>query len=173
MNALRATNKELRDAVSRIKKHDISSSSHRLSMTPIEKLDHRICEIHKKYDDLQLEARSKEAKLKALKDQLDELKKDGDTVKANIQDSPNAKQIRGLENRLDKAMIKYNEAQSIRKTYEQIMKRLQEERLTFDTQLANFEKTLKTKKMDAAQLEMMSRDANHAKEVAKVINILN
>lgn len=65
-------------------------------------------------------------------------------------------------------MIKYNEAQSIRKTYEQIMKRLQEERLTFDTQLANFEKTLKSKKMDASQLEMMSRDANHAKEVAKV-----
>jgi hypothetical protein len=65
-------------------------------------------------------------------------------------------------------MIKYNEAQSIRKTYEQIMKRLQEERLTFDTQLANFEKTLKAKKMDASQLEMMSRDANHAKEVAKV-----
>ena len=67
-------------------------------------------------------------------------------------------------------MIKYNEAQSIRKTYEQIMKRLQEERLTFDTQLANFEKALKAKKMDAAQLEVMSKDANHAKEVAKVIN---
>jgi hypothetical protein len=27
-----------------------------------------------------------------------------------------------LENRLDKAMIKYNEAQAIRKTYEQIVK---------------------------------------------------
>ena len=33
-----------------------------------------------------------------------------------------------LENRLDKAMIKYNEAQSIRKTYEQIVKRLKDER---------------------------------------------
>ena len=65
-------------------------------------------------------------------------------------------------------MIKYNEAQSIRKTYEQIMKRLQEERLTFDTQLATFEKTLKAKKMDTSQLETMSKDANHAKEVAKV-----
>jgi hypothetical protein len=34
--------------------------------------------------------------------------------------------IRILENRLDKVMIKYNEAQSIRKTYEQIVKRLKE-----------------------------------------------
>ena len=114
-----------------------------------------------------MEARSKEGKLKSLRDQLEELKKDGETVKANTADSPEAKEIRMLENRLDKAMIKYNEAQSIRKTYEQIVKRLQEERLTFDSQLANFEKTLKAKKQDASQLEMMSRDANHAKEVAK------
>ncbi len=43
-----------------------------------------------------------------------------------------------LENRLDKAVIKYNEAQSIRKTYELIAKRLQEERLTFDNQKSIF-----------------------------------
>ena len=39
------------------------------------------------------------------------------------------REIRILENRLDKVMIKYNEAQSIRKTYEQIVKRLKEERV--------------------------------------------
>ena len=44
------------------------------------------------------------------------------------------RQIRTLENRLDKAMIKYNEAQSIRRTYEQIVKRLKEERIGFDNQ---------------------------------------
>lgn len=72
-----------------------------------------------------------------------------------------------LENRLDKAMIKYNETQSIKKTYELIVKRLQEERLTFDNQLSSFEKALRAKKQDAAELELMSRDANHAKDVAK------
>ena len=40
--------------------------------------------------------------------------------------------IRILENRLDKAMLKYNEAQSIKKTYEVILKRLKEERLSYD-----------------------------------------
>ena len=72
-----------------------------------------------------------------------------------------------LENRLDKAMIKYNEAQSIKKTYEQIIKLLQEERVRFDNQLHAFEKTLKAKKQDVLELEVMSRDANHAKDVAK------
>jgi|TARA_B110000285_G_C15110425_1_gene610711 hypothetical protein len=37
-----------------------------------------------------------------------------------------------LENRLDKAMIKFNEAISIKKTYEIIMKRLREERIAYD-----------------------------------------
>ena len=34
-------------------------------------------------------------------------------------------------------MIKYNEAQSIRKTYDQIVKRLKEERVNFDNQVPN------------------------------------
>jgi len=42
-------------------------------------------------------------------------------------------------------MIKYNEAQSIRKTYEQIVKRLKEERVTYDKQLAAIEQSLKGK----------------------------
>ncbi|CAN0538363.1 unnamed protein product, partial [Ectocarpus sp. 8 AP-2014] len=45
-------------------------------------------------------------------------------LQPNREDSPLTRKIRMLENRLDKAMIKYNEAQSIRKTYEQIVKRL-------------------------------------------------
>jgi chromosome segregation ATPase len=64
-------------------------------------------------------------------------------------------------------MIKYNEAQSIRKTYEQIVKRLKEERIGFDNQLAAIERTLKAKEKDLEELVLMSLDAQHAKEVAK------
>ncbi|KAJ8324377.1 hypothetical protein QVD99_002411 [Batrachochytrium dendrobatidis] len=167
VNHLRGQNKQLSEAISRIKKSEIETHSSRLSMTELEKFDHKICEIQKKYDELQSEARSKEDKLRGLVDQLSDLKREAEMVKSNAKDSPQAKEIRMLENRLDKAMIKYNEAQSIRKTYEQIVKSLQDERLSFDNQLANFEKTLKFKKQEASELEMMSRDANHAKEVAK------
>ncbi|KAI8911720.1 hypothetical protein EDD86DRAFT_245982 [Gorgonomyces haynaldii] len=142
-------------------------SQTRASMTELEKFDHKICEMQKKYDELQAEARAKENKLRGLTDQLGDLRRESETLNSNMKDSPQAKEIRMLENRLDKAMIKYNETQSIRKTYELIVKRLQEERLTFDNQLANFEKSLRAKKQDAAELELMSRDANHAKEVAK------
>mmetsp|Transcript_55754 Transcript_55754/g.129850 ORF Transcript_55754/g.129850 Transcript_55754/m.129850 type:complete len:533 (-) Transcript_55754:122-1720(-) len=81
--------------------------------------------------------------------------------------SPEMRQIRVLENRLDKAMIKYNEAQSIRKTYEAIVKRLKEERIGFDNQLAAIERTLKAKERDYEELLLLSHDAYHAKEMAQ------
>merc|ERR1719230_365607 len=64
-------------------------------------------------------------------------------------------------------MIKYNEAQSIRKTYEQIVKRLKEERIGFDNQLAAIERTLKAKERDYEELLLLSHDAYHAKEMAQ------
>lgn len=92
---------------------------------------------------------------------------DKEMAKLNDDDTPLTRNIRTLENRLDKAMIKYNEAQSIRKTYEQIVKRLKEERIGFDNQLAAIERTLKAKEKDLEELVLMSHDAQHAKEVAK------
>ena len=56
--------------------------------------------------------------------------------------------------------------QSIRKTYEQIVKRLKEERVGFDNQLAAIERTLKAKEKDLEELVLMSHDAQHAKEVS-------
>merc|ERR1712190_11967 len=80
---------------------------------------------------------------------------------------PEMRQIRVLENRLDKAMIKYNEAQIIRKTYEAIVKELRDERVGFDNQLAAIERTLKAKERDYEELLLLSHDAYHAKEMAQ------
>ncbi|TPX32612.1 hypothetical protein SmJEL517_g04325 [Synchytrium microbalum] len=164
---LRTQNKDLADQIAKIKKHELDSASSRVSTDALEKFEHKICEVQKKYDDMQAEARNKEERLREMGDQLDLFRREAEMVKSNVQDSPAAKEIRTLENRLDKATIKYNEAQSIRKTYEQITRKLQDERLTFDKQIEGFERTLRAKRHDASDLEAMSRDANHAKEVAK------
>lgn len=73
-----------------------------------------------------------------------------------VEETPLTRKIRLLENRLDKAMIKYNEAQSIRKTYEQIVKRLREERVNFDNQLAAIERTLDARRRDYEELLLLS-----------------
>ena len=78
------------------------------------------------------------------KSQLDKLKDEVKTCtleskRPNQEDNPMTRQIRILENRLDKAMIKYNEAQSIKTTYEQIVKRLKDHRYLFENVSFEFE----------------------------------
>jgi len=68
---------------------------------------------------------------------------------------------------LDKAMIKCNEAQSIRTTYHHIVKRLKEERISFENQLKALERTLRSKKRDHEELLILSGDASHAREVVQ------
>jgi len=131
-------------------------------------LDDKMNEVQRKqreYDALKAENLKKQSNLQELSGKFNELKTDAELPTTEA--SPQMRQIRVLENRLDKAMIKYNEAQSIRKTYEQIVKRLKEERITFDNQLAGIEKTLKAKERDYEELLLLSHDAYHAKEMAQ------
>jgi flagellar biosynthesis chaperone FliJ len=58
------------------------------------------------------------------------------------------RQIRRLENELDKTMIKYNEALSLKKTYETILGKLSEERGGYESQLTAIEGSLKNKTYD-------------------------
>ena len=74
----------------------------------------------------------------------------------NSDDNPQMKQIRRLENQLDKTMIKYNEALSIKKTYETIHIKLTEERSGFETQLSGIENSLKDKTYDLEELISLS-----------------
>jgi len=121
--------------------------------------------LQRRYDSLKAENIKKQNDLQDLDGKLSELRTDA--AVPSTEASPQMRQIRVLENRLDKAMIKYNEAQSIRKTYEGIVKRLKEERIGFDNQLAAIERTLKAKERDYEELLLLSHDAYHAKEMAQ------
>jgi len=78
----------------------------------------------------------------------------------------NAKIIRTLENRLDRAMIKFNEAQNIHVTYDGISKRLREESTSFDSDLKAKESTVTAKEKEIEDLLSVLNDAHVAKEAA-------
>ncbi|CAD8072020.1 unnamed protein product [Paramecium primaurelia] len=118
----------------------------------------------RKLDDAKHLTKAKKERLIQLQDKLNEV---SDTKFGVPEESPLMRQIRILENNLDKVMIKYNEAQSIRKTYEQIVKRLKEERVGYDNQLAAIERSLKGKEHDYEELLLLAHDATHAKELAQ------
>jgi hypothetical protein len=119
----------------------------------------------KTYDTLRLQCNANKKVLQELKDEVQQLELEA--RRPNQEDSPLTRNIRMLENRLDKAMIKYNEAMSIKKTYEQIAKRLREERVGFDSQLSALERTMGAKQRDYEELLLLSGDASHARDVAK------
>merc|ERR1719330_790480 len=121
--------------------------------------------LQRKLDSMRAENKKMTQNLEGLDNKLNELSV-GSKIHSS-EASPEMRQIRVLENRLDKAMIKHNEAQSIKRTYEAIVKRLKEERIGFDNQLAGIEHTLKSKERDYEELLLLSHDAYHAKEMAQ------
>ena len=102
-----------------------------------------------------------------LNKKLEELKSEAKFI--NDDNNPYVKRIKLLENKLDKAMIKYNEAMSIRRTYEQILTRLKEERAGYDNQIAAIQKTLKAKGHDLNEFKLLLQDSKMAKVYSKLL----
>jgi chromosome segregation ATPase len=127
-------------------------------------VEREIERLRRQYDDLRSRSARSKSQLDGLLDTVRDL--DLDSQRPHMEDNEHTRRIRALENKLDKAMIKFNEAQSIRKTYEQIVKRLKEERVGFDNQLSAIERTLAAKQRDFDELMLLQGDANHAKEAA-------
>jgi hypothetical protein len=109
----------------------------------IEKLEKDVHELRRQHDRLLQEKKSVITKLENLQDSIQELHKASGihdpgtvlqqqptgtlsasssrtSVASSALSSREARELRQLENRLDKALIKCNEAQSIRHTYEQV-----------------------------------------------------
>ena len=83
--------------------------------------------------------------------------------------NPYIRRIKLLENKLDKAMIKYNEAMSIRRTYEQILVRLKEERAGYDNQISAIQNSLKSKQHDCEEFKVLLQDAKQARGYSELL----
>lgn len=81
--------------------------------------------------------------------------------------SPMAQKIRTLENRLDKCLIKHNEVDAIRKTYEVLLERLQLEQGGFDLQLNALEKAISSDDKELHDLSAVGADASSGRDEAK------
>ena len=131
----------------------------------LSKLDEQITTLRRKHDELAHANMEKRRELEKLTDRLQDLSKEAHM--SSSEDNPTLKEIRALEARLSKAVAKYEDAYEVRRTYEQIVKRLKEERIGFANQLEARELTLSAKEGDYEELLLMSHDANHSKETAK------
>mmetsp|Transcript_28795 Transcript_28795/g.83322 ORF Transcript_28795/g.83322 Transcript_28795/m.83322 type:complete len:531 (+) Transcript_28795:99-1691(+) len=160
INQMKLENKALRAEIAKLHEEKPQTVEQQLERTMSE-----VQSLQRKLDSLRAANEKRKGHLDSLGNKLDELSIGAKQCASET--SPEMRQIRVLENRLDKAMIKHNEAQSIRKTYESIVKRLKSERINFDNQLEAIERTLKSKERDYEELLLLSHDAYHAKEMAQ------
>ena len=165
VDELRREGKELRSALANMNKERGSTETSAIHEAELTKVEQALTLLRQRQNQVMCGNKAKEKALRVLEDELKDLQRS--SSRPAHEANPLMRQIRTLENRLDKAMIKYNEAQSIRKTYDQIVKRLKEERVNFDNQLGAIESTLHAKEHDYEELLLMSHDASHAKDVAR------
>lgn len=164
IQSLRRENDEIRGALVQSSKGQTQNTDN-FGRKEVKGIQQKTFGIRRTYDDLRAANDTKVREIEKMAEQLEELRREADPIISDT--SPMAQKIRTLENSLDKHLIKHNEAMSIRRTYEGIVKRLREERVSFDNQLGAIEKTLKAKEHDYTELLNMAHDAQHAKEIAK------
>ena len=134
----------------------------------IEKLKRQEQSLRRRHDDLVMERVRLKAQLESKRSSTKTLSQQARAVAVMDQSSePEMRVLRGLENRLSKVALKHGEALSIRRTYEQILARLREERVTFDSQLAALETTLAALKVDLHHMALMEADAKHGRDAAR------
>jgi len=129
------------------------------------KLDEQITALRRKHDELVHANMEKRSDLDRLQDKLADLTKEAQLPSES--ENPIMREISALEARLKKAVSKYEDAFEVRQTYEQIVKRLKEERIGFENKLEARELALRAKEADYEELLLMSHDANQSKEMAK------
>eukprot|EP01064_Diplonema_japonicum_P023056 TRINITY_DN33511_c0_g1_i1.p1 TRINITY_DN33511_c0_g1~~TRINITY_DN33511_c0_g1_i1.p1 ORF type:complete len:524 (+),score=157.53 TRINITY_DN33511_c0_g1_i1:39-1610(+) len=165
IRSLRVENKELGARTRLAQEGAQGSNAETFHQRKATVLDSQTHSKRRQQDDLRSKCDSLKKELQRLEEQMGHLHAEAQPVYK--EESAIDRKIRMLENRLDKSMIKYNEAISIRRTYEQIVHRLKDERVGFDNQLAAIERTLKAKDHDYQELLNMSHDAAHAKDIAR------
>ena len=161
--AIRVENRKLRDRLKQIQS-DKSVKSMGQLRREVDKCERDTLRMRNRCDEAMAKFRSQESELLKKQDQLRDINLEAQT--AGGDSAPGMKEIHELENGLDRVMIKYNEAMSVRKTYEHIIEKLSEQRLLFDASLHELEAAIKTKDREYQDLLRMSRDAAHARDTS-------
>ncbi|XP_066916489.1 outer dynein arm-docking complex subunit 3-like [Clytia hemisphaerica] len=134
----------------------------------IAKLDQQVCESKKRLNAMRHQFKMKEKKLSALQTEFDQMTKDSETISlADTGDSDESRQLRILENRLDKMNLKLNEAKKIKSTYDQILEHQKEERRSWPKQLDSLEQGIKQQNDELSDLKVMYNDAQIARDTAR------
>ncbi|KAL6455783.1 hypothetical protein MHYP_G00356340 [Metynnis hypsauchen] len=138
-------------------------------------LDQQVCDKVKKLNAMKHTTQMKWRQLEELQAQYDSLRaerrspqaKETTTTEGDKAEVHPHKNLRMLENRLEKVQLKSQAAEHIMRSYLKMKEQLQEESLTFQPQLDQMEAEILRKKQELREMQAMNNDAHLSKETAK------
>ncbi|XP_036598299.1 coiled-coil domain-containing protein 151 [Trichosurus vulpecula] len=128
-------------------------------------MDHRLSEKIKQLNALRYEAEQRRHRIEEL--QLQYSLRELEVIEVRDRNSEMAKTIRNLENRLEKARLKADEAEHITRVYLQLKAYMQEESLNFENKLDAMEGEVKRLRHEFSELQNVTQEATHARDAAK------
>ncbi|XP_001364241.2 outer dynein arm-docking complex subunit 3 isoform X1 [Monodelphis domestica] len=128
-------------------------------------VDHRLNEKMKQLNSLRHEAELKQRRIEEL--QLQHSLRALETNELRGTDTEVAKTTRNLENRLEKAKLKGDEAENITKVYLQLKAYMQDESLNFENKLDAMEAEVIRLRREFSELQVVNHEAEVARDSAK------
>lgn len=133
-----------------------------------ELLDQALCDQKKRLNAMKAETNKKKLMLKDLQTTYDQLIKEASfSADMSKGESKAAQKLTTLENRLDMARRKSAEAVHINKVYQMIHQYLEEESLTFHSQLDELEQQIKKSRQELEDIRRMYEDAQESRDAAR------
>lgn len=129
-----------------------------------EKMAYQLREVRKKHDEVKRKAEAKQQQLLALHDTLRGLMMETPGLSSQAQ---GADRIKGLEAKIEHASLKHNEALAVKRTYDQILDHLLEDRIGYDTQVDTLEQGVQLQDKELTELTVLHADATRSKELAR------
>lgn len=135
----------------------------------IEIVDQKLCDKLKRLNALKHQTEIRRKRLEEVK--LQHGQKQQEALSLQTMDDGSAEEaqnLRILENRLEKAQLKSQEAEHIMNVYLKLKSKMQEESLTFQTQLDQLEAEILRLRQELKDLKVMNCDAHQCRDAARM-----
>eukprot|EP00002_Diphylleia_rotans_P019328 TRINITY_DN3741_c0_g1_i5.p1 TRINITY_DN3741_c0_g1~~TRINITY_DN3741_c0_g1_i5.p1 ORF type:complete len:543 (+),score=158.28 TRINITY_DN3741_c0_g1_i5:62-1690(+) len=165
---LKRENEYLKDELSQVESQSVDHSANQSTSVHISKLQENIDALNRKIDAEKARIDELDRHLKLLQDRIMEQKQELGGVTATREAGLAInRQIKILENRLDKALVKFNQALAENKELREQIDSLRRERVVFDNIYKKHEKDLLDQKKEMAGVIEMSNSAYEQRDEAQ------